>query len=293
VKVAVVDSGFDPILRSEAQFHGLFVVQELAVDPTCTPAGFTFCGWNPTPYKDFDTTPPIGHGTQVTSIIGAVNDGSGMSGGLNGVVPKGQQPFDIYSYARYRSNPPGINGGTVSLDESALIDIAMQDFDVVNMSFAGYYSGSAYTTQLQLYKDIFSLAVGRTLFVAAASNEGVDGHLALPSAVAEELHNVISVGATATPADLDDDGDRIDARAVWNDTGRHDFKGAPCRDGIKTSESDCGSTITLAAPGEDVLALAARSCTTTIAPCAEAGSGYQAFTGTSAAAPIVTAAAAR
>ncbi len=91
VKVAVLDTGFAPRDITNFQFDELPIVRLFAPDLQGI----------------YDTQPlpifadPTGHGTAVTSIIAAVNNGGTadpVSGALNGVFRPGERPFNVDVY---------------------------------------------------------------------------------------------------------------------------------------------------------------------------------------------------
>ncbi len=212
-----------------------------------------------------DFLPGTGHGTPVSSIIAAVNDGvSPLSGVLNSLVGPNERPFPVSVYGSKQRNSPE------DVVNVALAHIkARGDIDIVNMSFENTNTP---------YVDIVRALRGRTLIVASAGNSGVikDQN---PAALAATEPNVISVGA------VDVRSPRTDLRATFSSML---LGGSPVAlrcdptdtNTLPIKSSNCGPSTTLAAPGNDVYALN-RSVE----------GGYQNFNGTSAAAPIVAGAA--
>ncbi len=272
VRVAVLDTGFEPALLSEFTApSGLRVVRLLRPDRFNANGGFS-------PSSSlFDRD---GHGTTVTSVIAAVNDGVGTSGVLNSVFREGEEPFavDVYDISAFRQG----------LDQQyiygALADIVLDgNVDAVNLSFVAPYASPTqdFRDHLATYLDLVAPLAGRTVLVAAAGNEGVLASTFVPAAASLESPHVITVGATAV-ANFDGTGELVDARAVF---GGEPYPGIPCSiiDEVPLAGSNCGAAVTLAAPGEDVLVASTLQ---------ESASGYlppEQSVGTSLAAPIVTA----
>jgi PKD repeat protein len=249
VKIAVVDSGFDPQVVTDFQANGQSTVQLFQVGPSGA--------WTPgLPFADLN-----GHGTSVTGIIGARNDGGFMSGVFAGLFRPDEIPptIDVYS----------LDGGNfpTSLVAGALLQAgAAGDVDVVNLSLrhAHVAATDAYYEDRAQYLDALAPFAGRTLVVAAAGNEGVDSSYMVPGSLAAELPYVMSIGATATN-NLDGSGESFDQRAVWGYTDATTGNiysvgvsaGVPCNPGFAVTGSNCGPTLTLAAPGENILMSAA------------------------------------
>ena len=115
-----------------------------------------------------------GHGTPVSSIIAAVNDGgTGLSGVLNSLVRPTEPPFNIFVYRKDKVLRPegGYTYETATL--AALDHIKSRNAnpatatDVVNMSFGDYVSELTHLSALRALR-------GRTLVVASGGNDGLD-----------------------------------------------------------------------------------------------------------------------
>ena len=272
VKVAVIDTGFDPVLVDQfLSASGQRLVQ--LVRPDATTGVFA----QSATYQDAN-----GHGTNVTSIIAAVNDGIGMSGVLNSVFQEGEEPYRVQVYQN-SAEPDSVDDQIVF---SALSEIAQAgDVDAVNMSFGYDYKSptQAFLDDAAAYRDAVAPLGGRTLVAMSAGNKGVLASLHTPSVVTLDLPHVLSVGAVAV-ANFDGTGELLDERARF---GGKVGDGIPCPDDpVPQSGSNCGVGVSLAAPGEDVLL-----ATTT----QDDASGYSdpaLAKGTSFATPMVTAVAA-
>ena len=271
VRVAVMDTGFKPptsALLEEFRWEGQDTAQFLKMSGPSTP-GFRAT----TQFEDASTS----HGTKVASVIAAVNDGNTiLSGVLNSLVDPHEAPFPIYVY--------GLGGTDETVGSQAAIAAALDHIrsrsdlhiDVVNMSF-GYYS-SRCSSGTRGSPGIRALR-GFALVVASAGNDGVKAECHFPSAYSIAEPHVISVGAVAV-ADVDETLETADSRAAFGNArppsrASQDF--ARCSPAVTIRSSNCGNGVTLAAPGEDVLALTSSGYTLNLG-----------FRGTSAAAPIVT-----
>ncbi len=271
-KVAVIDSGFDPKLVSEFLGpDGVSIVELWRPDPVTK----TFTNATATP-NDAD-----GHGTEVTSIIAAVNDGAGMNGVLNGLFQPGEQPLTVRVYQH-------VLGGTIdeTVISAAVAHIAAAgDFDAVNMSFGADYGSPSASFLADRSNQITLLGAlgGRTVVATSAGNKGVLASLHTPSVVSLDLPHVMSVGATGV-ANADGTGEGKDQRARF---GGQVTVGIPCPDDMPpVTGSNCGVGVTVAAPGEDMLVATTAT---------QSSTGYlppHAARGTSFATPMVTALAA-
>lgn len=219
--------------------------------------------------RDLDA--PKGHGTQVAGIIGGNNvsrteilpvNSPQMNGILSGVLREDQYVLDIKSYG----GPLGVSTSTTISVFASLEAALRQNPQVLNMSFGHTLCSSLTLLQKLLFKNncvttaeefeslrgiyskIIHTQVNNTLFVASAGNEDSPVSFTLPAGL--ELPNLVVVGATNVN----------DERAVLNPLEASNF----------------GHTVNIAAPGIDVYA-------------PKLGGGYDAhFSGTSAAAPLVT-----
>jgi hypothetical protein len=307
VRVAVIDTGFHPFVASE------FGPATQLLEGGAPPAG----GFHQRAPAEFLGT----HGTGVTGILAAFNDGSPMSGVLGSlyrpeelVVANVNIVLSIY-YCGLQGVPTADSNGTYidsGCEQTAYEDIRRRNFDgdpsndvdIVNMSYGVYdfaastaaeacpsaaagTSGGATRCFLQ---PVFQSLQNRTLFVAAAGNDGVQAWNHFPSAMQSPLTNVIAVGAVAV-GDSDGTGEAADNRAFFRrDIRRNPHpaetscdRASPPLLPFPRHASNCGPGVTLAAPGEDLLT------TTGIAPAPYAGprGPYEYFNGTSGASPVV------
>jgi PKD repeat protein len=296
IRVAVIDSGFGPKLASEFPGTVTFRTRD-ATGVLHTPPG--------TPTDAFG-----GHGTKATGIIAAANDGgptadgTQTSGVLGSLFRQDELAFrasKVQLVAYGCADPPDPNG-EISIDniciQNALDEIiARGDVDVVNMSFrskdyavalaeSGCPNGGTRYAGAKKRCDYFWLfqpLLGRTLLVAAAGNDGIIASNTFPASLESDLDNVVSVGAVAV-ADVDSSHEGPDERARFGgDSRTEDVHAAEvdCRAPgiilVPIKASNCGTGVTLAAPGEDFY-------TTTSAGESDQF-GY--FNGTSSAAPLV------
>jgi hypothetical protein len=257
VRVAVLDTGFNPSHPEEFTWQGQPIAEYLELDMTTGAFAVTNLR------RDFFT--PDGHGTPVSSIIAAVNDGSSpLSGVLNSLVGPDERPFPISVYgSKDNSVPPAATAMT-------LLHIkARGDIDVVNMSFGG---------RSQTFRPAIRALRGRTLVVASSGNDGItiDNY---PAALASTEPNVVAVAAVGVLSPETDKRVSIPGLVNYN-PARSIRCNTADENNNPAKASNCGRTTTLAAPGNHVYALKR----------AEEG-GYQKFTGTSAAAPLVAGAA--
>ncbi len=280
VHVAVIDSGFNPPANSnEFEKDGQSFVEYLEQ------AGSR--GFQPAAHRDVGS-----HGTQVASVIGARNDGNTiLSGVLNSLVDKDEEPFHMTVYGAGLDSNGHLPAATIAaaLDHiKARTDVV---FDVINMSLGGYTLGSTFGFPVApgpgcpdtTHGRAIHALRGRSLIVASAGNDGVEARCSFPAALERTEPHVVSVGAVAV-ANLDDTGEDADARALFVSTPGADSRFFPRCDSYQKGGSNCAPGVTLAAPGEDVLALSPNGYTLAT----DQQSPTRAFNGTSAAAPIVT-----
>jgi hypothetical protein len=255
VRVAVIDSGFQPSVPGE--FPGTVEFYRSEGLAGLLPS---------TNFRDVEPSHPDGHGTEVTSVIAALNDEvTPVSGFLNSLVSAQEAPFGVVNY-----------GWLSNLDQVGIY-LALENIktrgniDVVNMSLA---FNADISTLVQALR-------GRTLVVAAAGNDGIR-NTDKPARLASTEPNVMAVGAVAV-ANIDGSGETADQRARFQGAqGALSAVSARC-DPLDTGPrysiagSNCGPSITIAAPGEDLYAVT------------KAGSGpdHKYFGGTSGASPVV------
>jgi hypothetical protein len=253
VRVAVIDSGFNP-----GRFGNEFL---LSFDPvveylTRSPV-LPFSPYQPTTtYTDTG----VRHGTQVTSVIAAVNDGrTRLSGVMNSFFDPSERPLPVHVY-----RAESLLGQISTFDEIAALDhirARTPAIDVINLSIGSYSPAStctaAYLPGLVAEAPAIAAFRGRTLIVAAAGNDGVDARCHFPSALSRTEPHVVAVAATATDSGDGTPGEGPDDRAI--------FTGGPpsedseafrrCSSLATDAGSNCGTSVTIAAPGEDILPL--------------------------------------
>jgi hypothetical protein len=231
-RVAIIDVGFDPAVPAE--FPGGTVEY--------FERGSTGAFQPTTVQRDnAGQEHPPGHGTLTTSIIVATNDdATSASGVLNSVVAPSEAPFTARVYGANERGHVEDHTASVALDHIK----SSGNIDVVNMSFG---QGTAVS-----YLGVIRALRGRTLIVAAAGNDGLK-RTSYPAAYAATEPNVIAIGAVDV---VDPD---VDHRAVFSGTTLSGFVPSslmcdPTRltGGRPTSSSNCGSEISIAAPGKRV-----------------------------------------
>ena len=194
VNVAVIDTGFNPIDRSEFQFKEEDIVTLMRLNAgVFTEASY----FEPPNTKEPDK---FGHGTMITSIIAAVNNDDDreapISGVLNSIFDPTEKPFHVVVYAT-------VSDSSVE-HHTAFKTIAnltgANAVDVVNLSWTQSLSNeSDLITERAGWRDTLRLLAGRTLVVAAAgNNRGSNAGWSLPAALTRQVPWVISVGATGT-----------------------------------------------------------------------------------------------
>ncbi len=295
VTVGVIDSGFDPPadVAGEYRVGTVGTVELVDAFAPLDASGFL-------PVQPEFQEMLSGHGTAVTSVIAAINQGSHSSGILSGVFRDGERFFQtiVYRVGDDSINPGAtgdpILGFPITVVWRALEDVRTRNrsgraLDALNLSFGSTYAsfGEPYLSIRQEYQQRLQLVADRTLVSAAAGNLGIDARLNLPSAVSQFVPGVIAVGAVAVE-DRDQTGEKIDYRAIFG-SPRSDrlpagFPTSMLCDALPNAGSNCGPAVTLAAPGEDVLVNAAGIRLV--------GQTLKLASGTSVAAPMVTAVAA-
>lgn len=212
------------------------------------------------------------HGTQVTSIIGAVNNGARVNGVLNGVLQPDEVPYQVDMYATDDF------GGGLNHDDvmASLADIVAGHYDIVSMSFSSMHSDqplAAFNARRAEYKLAMQPAAERTLFILSGGNLGVNARQTLPCALSSSTNYTICVGGVANATDTDRTHDPDDARAVYPTMRAPIRNSVPCFQ-RPNEGSGCGPAINIAAPGEDVIAM-------------KVSGAPDFFRGTSAAVPMV------
>jgi hypothetical protein len=246
VRVAVVDTGFNPGANaSEFSSSGLPAVELL------TPSGIFGYTYAPTAISQDGP----GHGTLVTSIIAAANDGSVLSGVLNSLVDSTELPFPAYVYAA------GMDDGTRNLNPAkvtaALDHIRARvstPIQVINLSF-GNYPRTATAPCTGSYGAALRAFRGRALIVASAGNDGVEARCHFPSAYATTEPHVMSIGAVAVAGVDGTVNEQVDDRAIWENAappGERSLFFRRCNPAVKKRSSNCLPGVTLTAPGEEV-----------------------------------------
>ena len=267
VRVAVIDSGFNPKLKGEFSPGAVCTGSTSIVRSLKGVAGKVLV--------ERDCSDVDGHGTEVTGIIGALNDKSDFSGIFGSLFEQDDatalEKLEIYAYG-CDDDDTGIDW---TCQDLAFDDIQGKNLDVVNLSYGENFGRLAeFNDDQGWYRQQMRPVSGRTLFVASAGNEGLDASRSSPSALTKEPEgHVVSVGAVATQ-NLDKTGEVWDARAIYSQTTRPRPNGlVNCDDAKPVDGSNCG-LIDLAAPGDEVFT------TSKDKP-------YDEFGGTSAAAPMV------
>jgi hypothetical protein len=229
-RVAVIDTGFAP--GAPAEFPGATVQY-------FEQAGAA--GFQPTTAlrDESGQEHAAGHGTLVASIIVAANDGlTGASGVLNSAVAPAETPFAARVYGAH------VGGSVPAEFASAALDHIKSrgDIDVVNMSF-GDYSAPTYLGVIRALR-------GSVLIAAAVGNDGVR-MTHYPAAFAATEPNVIAVGATEADEPNVDHRLPLGGPAIFT---RPILATEMCDPttrigGWPRSGSNCGSDISIAAPG--------------------------------------------
>ncbi len=267
IRVGVIDQGFVPTGISVPQLTGIVTPQDFNVHP----------GWAQSSKMD--------HGTHVSAVIGArnVDDLLSRSTGLLGGLVSADAPLPpFYSIDLYNATSPAAPKGVefreteYALEGCGALAPACSTtlpMNIANFSFGSLQAAADIGGDLKYYKDLIRDARPTTLFVMAAGNDNKAADLHSPSALtldAEVQDRVIAVGAVSTGF-----------RVAWN--GR--------RPDIRSSFSNYGPGVDVAAPGEGVLSVNT-DATVDSDGCKDAGlpanNPYDYFCGTSAAAPLVT-----
>lgn len=288
--VAVLDTGITthPELPSGRILPGYdFVSQYEFEDGDFEDTGRDGDGWDSNPqdggdYTDFDDycaadEPAYGsswHGTHVAGIIAAAKD---AGGGIVGVAPEAQiLPIRVL----------GLCGGTTEDIAAAMkwsvglqvtdprtgdaVPVNANPADVINMSL-GVSSSCTSPDAMPTVDAINAVRATGAVVVASAGNDGVN--MSTYPVIPASCAGVLAVGSTSEYGD----------RAGYSNTS-----------GRKVVYSNYGSAVDLAAPGGDVywsstggiLSSINTGATTPVGP------GYARYSGTSMAAPVVSAAAA-
>jgi PKD repeat protein len=266
--VAVLDTGFDPHSRQDFERNSTRAVEAFTFN-------YATRQWDtpPSGYRD-----PAGHGTIVASVIGALNEGQGeLTGVLNGLVQPGETaPFNIAVFEMLRAADIDIDLEFAAIRTIDLLNRAGTPTHVANLSYSWDYNADTlrFRRHRRYYRDLLRPLRARTLVVTSASNEGVDARFTLPASLAATQPHIVSVAATAV---IDEDGngpEAPDARAIF---GGPSLSRAPRCGSAAIKGSNCGNTVTLAAPGHSVYA----------AQKAGSATPYAFADGTSLAAPLV------
>src|SRR5262249_2975755 len=165
VRVAIVDTGFDPKVPSEFSRGG-----------SC-PGGVVSA------YKELVGNHLVSHacrdlgdhGTDVAGIIGALNDDSPFSGVFGSLFRRDEVTTAVskLEITVYGCEPRGGRALDDKCIDLALAEIEGGAFQIVNLSFgADVFSTAGISSERFFYRAHFQAVEGRTLFVAAAGNEG-------------------------------------------------------------------------------------------------------------------------
>ena len=265
VTPAVIDDGFNPqFLNAQFVVNGSSVVQSM----TMTGSGFQAVAAP-------GVSLPGRHGTQVSSIIIEPNNGTAVSGILNSLVQPDEDPFQSVMYNALAANGSGIDREVAwaAIDHIA----ARADVPVLNLSFGSNLADdkAEFAKHRDKYRQHVKLLRGKTLVVISAGNDNVVADYQSPAVLSRTMKHVMAVGATAV-ADVDGSGEGEDARADFGGS-KPGFVAGNVACGPKAKViggSNCGATLNIAAPGEDVLA-------------AQIDGPLGSFDGTSASAPVV------
>jgi hypothetical protein len=195
VTVAVVDTGFNPIAEDEFMFGGQTIVTLFIADDSGEFVESEFRELSPGRGQE----EKYGHGTSVTSVIAAVNNGGTaprppISGVLNSVFTPAERPFPALVY--------GTTNSAIA-KRKAFRAIASrtgdQAVDVVNISWRTTHANQdQLTADRNEWAPVLQLMAGRTLVVTAAGNGGSHAGWSLPGAMASTRDWVVNVGATET-----------------------------------------------------------------------------------------------
>ena len=252
VGISVIDDGFarrtgnavvDQVLRSEFDH-----------------ARIDYTRWNVFGFVETNRTLATSkHGTAVASVIAAQNNANGIPPSFNGVVT-GVDGLD-YELRPYGTgilveekgvlkSRPLVTAVSYSLDDLSQF---REQIDVVNLSMGSHcnliqrlgFCEFIYVGLRSVWSRLMK-NMPDTTFVIGAGNDAIDAKNTLPAKLSLDLPNAITIGGTDT-------------------------------DGSQADFSNFGPSITLAAPGEEVLVVAIRD-----------PDGYDLWDGTSFAAPLVS-----
>jgi hypothetical protein len=218
VNIAVIETGLDATHGQNNEFDNISFYN------LCTPGGLQ--GQTGIPVD----TLPDAHGTKITGILAGANNGFGNNGVIRG-IDESQFGVHVFRMNCGGGNDPALIVAALDL----IIGGTLGDIDVVNMSFGGIFSDLTTRENVRsIYEGYFDSPAGREiLWVGGAGNDDqqIECNEFLPSGLACDLDNVVSVGAH-NPGDL--------LRGRWlTSTGVQ--KG-----------SNYGDGVTLSAPGTDV-----------------------------------------
>lgn len=243
VRIAVIDSGFDDRFGNNDELAGIRFFD------LCDGSGQE--GILGVPHDN----PQIPHGTWMTGILAAANNGSGSNGVIKG-ISTGRFEVSVFRTGCSDENPRYLDPGLILAGMDLILSGLVGQIDIVSMSFGGFH----FAGLLDEFEDRFDSPDGRAiLWVASGGNDdrliGCREHS--PSGLACDLDNVVSVGAFDP---------RTDFR--WVDPDRPNLG------------SNHGAGISLSAPGVNVW--------TPFSPPGSAMPAYRGVTGTSPAAPLTT-----
>jgi len=179
VRLAIIDTGFNPKLAGEFSPDGMCSGPRSVIRRHRQIVGDVMAD---APCQDVD-----GHGTEVAGIIGALNDGSAFSGIFGSLFGEAEletalSKLEITAYQCDK-------GTTLDSDclDLAFDDIAVERFDIVNMSFGSNRATPAQAARSRSwYRNQMASSNTRTLFVASAGNEGLVANRHFPSALSTE-----------------------------------------------------------------------------------------------------------
>lgn len=229
-KIAVLDSGFDPVDASQFTNNGTSLVDRYSFDTLGKVIKLT------SSQKDVVS---MAHGTNIISLLAEANNSRNINGVINGYfdVMQNQHSVDSYNMSQTTSSSikclllPSVEYSTAD-HEKAMLEHIMdrRDIKVVNMSYGLSYDvkNDSFNQLRDDYKYYFKRRQD-ILFITSAGNTNTDASLHLPSALTDDsdLQNVMAVSAATA--------------AINNSIDE------------KTSYSNYDSKFNFAAPGKYVL----------------------------------------
>jgi hypothetical protein len=283
VRIAVIDTGFKPFREQEFGPSAVVFVQGNRA-PCIPPLPGSCLTLTATTAAADRRDTAVAHGTSVTGVIAAANDGSEVSGVMNAVLqqgelPAGHQPFaEVIVYECPGLGPIAIDGQCATLAKKDLADRARSTPatpTILNLSYGGdyVYDTARFTAETtRLLQDFLPLVKAGVFVVGSAGNDGIHDDADVDSAAVLAAGGLV-IGGTTLPVGTRGNDRRV---ATTDPSPRNTADDRPCdTGGSRVKGSNCGRGIVLTAPGESVL---------TTSP---ASPGYTFQDGTSFAAPMV------